>query len=153
MQNIIGLPYEPEVNDCLQAVRRRYASIGLPIRDYAFPSDFWDYNDSMIERLFHKEGFYAVDSDKWVPQLNDVLLIPGSNLIPFPTHLGVLVENNKVYHHFTNRFSELSPFAGIWRNPTVILRHKDYVPPKSKENIFEITELMPDHVRRRFVKD
>lgn len=147
---MIGLPYIPEINDCLQAVRRRYADIGLPIRDYAFPNDFWDYNDSMIERLFHKEGFYAVDSDNWKPQINDVLLIPGSSQIPFPTHLGVLVENNKIYHHYTNRASELSPFAGIWRNPTVILRHKDFVPEEPNGKVVNLEELMPDHVRRRF---
>lgn len=150
---MIGLPYIPEINDCLQAVRRRYADIGLPIRDYAFPNDFWDYGDSMIERLFHREGFYAVDSDHWKPQINDVLLIPGSSQIPFPTHLGVLVENNKVYHHYTNRRSELSPFAGIWRNPTVILRHKDFVPEDPTGKVVDMTELMPDHVRRRFIKE
>lgn len=147
---MIGLPYIPEINDCLQAVRRRYADLGIPIRDYAFPNDFWDYEDSMIERLFSKEGFYAVDSDNWKPQINDVLLIPGSSSIPFPTHLGVLVENNKVYHHYTGRTSELSPFAGVWRNPTVILRHKDYVPDSPEERVVDITELMPPHVQRRF---
>ena len=149
---MIGLPYIPEVNDCLQAVRRRYEDLGIPIRDYAFPNDFWDYEDSMIERLFHKEGFYAVDSDEWVPQVNDVLLIPGSIHVEFPTHLGVLVEGNKVYHHYTNRMSELSPFSGAWRNPTVILRHKDYVPPSKEAKVVDITELMPSHVRRRFTK-
>lgn len=149
----IGLPYIPEVNDCLQAVRRRYATLGIEIRDYAFPSDFWDYEDSMIERFFGREGFYAIDSDVWKPQVNDVLLVPGSSHYSFPTHLGVLVEGNKVYHHYTNRFSELVPFAGIWRRPSVVLRHKDYVPPEKDMKVYDVTELMPAHVRRRFTKE
>lgn len=146
---MIGLPYKPEVNDCFQNVRRRYADLGINITDYAFPSDFWEYGDSMYERLFEREGFYKVDSDDWVPQENDVLLVQGSLQVSFPTHAGVIVENGKISHHYNNRLSELSDFKGAWRNPTVILRHKDFKPKEKESRAINLTELMPNHVQRR----
>lgn len=150
---MIGLPYKPEVNDCLQAIRRRFNDLGITIRDYAFPSDFWDYGDSMYERFFAEEGFYEVDSDTWKPQENDVLLVPGSTMVSFPTHAGVIVEDNMIYHHYTGRLSELVPFKGVWRTPTVILRHRDFSATKVIPTTIDITELMPEHVRRRFLAE
>lgn len=144
-----GLRYKEEVNDCLQTVRRCFANIGIPIRDYAFPSDFWQYGDSMFERLFEREGFYEIDSDVWKPQAYDLLLVQGSLSVAFPTHLGVLTEDGRIIHHFTGRRSEYSEFKGLWRTPTKILRHKDVVPKVEKQTHIDITELMPSHVRNR----
>lgn len=138
-----------EVHDCLQMIRGYFALLGIEIRDYAFPSDFWDYGDSMYERLFAREGFYSVDSDDWKPQINDVLLVPGSARVRFPTHGGIIVDDNKVIHHFPGRFSEAVAFKGVWRNPTVILRHKDLKPVVPEQKQILIEELIPDHVKRR----
>lgn len=148
----IGLPYIPEVNDCFQAVRRAFEPLGIHIRDYAFPSDFWDHNDSMFERLFKREGFYSIDIDNWEPQPYDVLMVAGSMGVSFPTHFGVLIEDNKVYHHYTDRFSAADAFKGIWRRPLRVIRHESFRNREVEEKRFDVTELMPDHVRARFLQ-
>lgn len=146
------VPYIPEVNDCFQYGRRHFEDLGIHIRDYAFPSDFWDFEDNMFERLFAKEGFVRIDTDNWKPQAHDVLLIPGSVRTSFPTHIGIITETGTVGHHYTGRLSEEVAFKGVWRTPTVVLRHKDIVPPETITKAVDITELMPEHVRRRFTK-
>lgn len=148
---MLGLPYVAEVYDCLQAARRYFEPLGISIRDYAFPSDFWDYEDNMYRRLFKREGFYEVDPDEWVPQISDVLFVAGSIQVPFPTHLGILVEDNKVYHHYTDRFSALDDFKGIWRRPLMILRHESLRDKTFEPKVKDITELVPAHVRARLL--
>lgn len=151
MNDLLGKRYQPEVEDCFQAARKYFANLGIEIRDYAFPQDFWEYEDNMYGRLFDKEGFYVVDTDRWKPRPHDVLLIPGSTRVSFPTHVGILTEEGKVFHHYTDRVSELSDFKGIWRTPTMVLRHPD-VPVIDQEQVRKdvpITELLPEHVKRR----
>lgn len=148
---LLGLPYIPEVNDCFQMGRKYFATQGIEIRDYAFPSDFWDYEDDMYRRLFKREGFYEVDPDDWVPQGDDVLFVAGSVRVNFPTHLGILQDDNKVLHHYTGRFSELDDFKGIWRRPLMILRHESKREKTIKPKVTDITELMPPHVRARLL--
>lgn len=149
VSDLVGLPYIPEVNDCLQSSRRYYAKIGIDIRDYAFPSDFWDHGADLYREFYAKEGFVSIDTDVWKPQLHDAMLVQGSLVSPFPTHVGILVEPNKVLHHFTNRLSELTAFKGQWRNPALVLRHKS-VKTEDRSNLpIDLTDLMPAHVRRR----
>lgn len=148
----LGLPYIPEVNDCFQAVRRSFEPLGIEIRDYAFPSDFWDFEDNMYERLFRREGFYAVDMDNWVPQPYDVLMVAGSTAVSFATHFGVLTEDSRVYHHYTGRFSSVDAFKGVWRHPLRVIRHEKFRDQVAPEKHFDVTELMPDHVRARFTR-
>ncbi len=152
MDDILYKPYVPEVNDCFQTGRKYFAFLGINIRDYAFPSDFWDYEDSMYERLFEREGFYNVDTDTWKPQVSDVLLVPGSWRVSFPTHIGIVVEDNQVLHHYTGRRCELTPFKGAWRTPTRVLRHESLRPEATTSGtstLLQLKELMPDHVKRR----
>lgn len=146
-------PYYAEVYDCYQNIRRHFADLGIELKDYAFPSDFWDYDDDMFTRLFAKEGFVNVDPDTWKPEPHDLLMIPGSVRVSFPTHLGVITEDGRISHHYTGRFSEISDFKGPWRTPTRIVRHKDVEKLEEEApKVIDITELMPDHVRRKFVK-
>lgn len=146
---MIGLPYIPEVYDCLQLIRRHYEPLGIHIRDYAYPSDFWQYDD-MYSRIFHREGFRAIDPEDWKPEVNDLLLVAGAPGVSFPTHAGVIVDDNKVYHHYTGRSSELDAFKGVWRRPLLILRHKDLVPVEPPTKAVDITEFMTPHARARF---
>lgn len=148
----LGLPYIAEVNDCYQAVRRSFEPLGIELRDYAFPSDFWDFNDSMFERLFKREGFYQIDPDSWEPQPYDVMMVAGSVGVSFPTHLGILTEDSRVYHHYTGRFSAVDAFKGVWRQPLKIVRHETLRDKAAPEKHFDVTELMPDHVRARFTR-
>jgi len=148
---LLGLPYIPEVNDCFQMGRKYFEPLGIHIRDYAFPSDFWDYEDNMYVRLFKREGFYQVDTDDWKPQLHDVLLVAGSITVGFPTHIGMLVDDNKVLHHYTGRFSSADDFKGVWRRPLMILRHESFREVKPPVKMTEITELLPPNVRARLL--
>lgn len=148
---MIGLPYIPEVNDCFQTIRRHFEPLGVTIRDYAFPSDFWDYNDDMYRRLFSREGFHEIDIDDWTPQLHDVLFVAGSSSVPFATHGGVIVDGNKVLHHYTGRLSEASDFKGVWRRPLLVVRHETQMDKTIKPTITDITELVPAHVRARLL--
>lgn len=150
--HLLNKTYAPEVRDCFQGVRQIYALNGIEIRDYAFPSDFWTFDDNLYQRYFEQEGFYSVDTDVWKPQLLDVMLVLGSLQVTFPTHAGVLVEPNQVFHHYTGRRSEVTAFKGIWRTPALVLRHKDLKMVQTKTEKFDITEFMPDHVKRRFVE-
>lgn len=151
MDELLHLPYIAEVNDCWQITRRYFALLGIELTDYAFPSDFWDHDDSMYERLFEHAGFYNVDTDGWKPAVNDVIMVPGNLRYSFPTHIGTLVENNQILHHYTGRRSELTPFKGVWRTPSRVVRHKELTPPTVEASIkrIDLKELMPDHVRRR----
>jgi len=146
---MLGLPYIEEVNDCFQIARRHFEPLGINIRDYAFPSDFWDYDDDMYSRLFSREGFVQVDTDEWKPQANDVILVAGSIRVGFPTHLGIVQEDGRILHHYTGRPSELDAFKGIWRRPLMVLRHKSLEKKNIKPTITDITELVPAHVRAR----
>lgn len=149
MDHLLGRAYNEEIHDCFQLQRDYFAMLGIEIRDYAFPREFWEYDDDLYGRLFAREGFYAVDSDGWKPEVNDVLLVPGSARVSFATHAGVLVEGSKVLHHYPHRLSEAVAFKGVWRNPTTILRHKDLKPVETSLKQVTLEELMPDHVKRR----
>lgn len=151
MDHLLGKKYKEEIHDCYQLARGYFSMLGIELRDYAFPSDFWDYEDSLYERLFEREGFYSVDSDNWKPRVSDVLLVQGSARVRFPTHLGIVVEDSKVIHHYPGRFSEATPFKGVWRTPTRILRHKSLDAKHIEQKPILITELMPEHVQRRFL--
>ena len=149
---MIGLPYKEEVNDCLQLVRRYFEPLGIHIRDYAFPSDFWHYDD-MYTRIFSREGFYAIDPENWKPQVSDVLLVAGAPGISFPTHLGVLIEESQVLHHYTGRLSEKTAFKGVWRRPILILRHIDIPSVEVPTRPVDISEFMTPHARSRFARN
>lgn len=150
--DLVGLPYVPEVNDCFQTGRKYFAKLGIDIRDHAFPSDFWLYDADLYRKYFAEEGFKSIDTDDWKPQLHDVMLVQGSLMVPFPTHAGMLVDHNLVLHHYTGRLSEVTPFKGRWRRPALVLRHKDITIEEPKLKVVDITELMPLHVRRKFVR-
>lgn len=150
--DLIGLEYAPEINDCFQLGRKYYAKLGIEVRDHAFPSDFWLYDADLYRKFFAEEGFKSLDTDDWVPQLHDVMLVQGNLTVPFPTHAGILVEPNLILHHFTGRLSEVTAFKGRWRRPGLVLRHKDVTIEETKPKVVDITELMPLHVRRKFVR-
>lgn len=148
---MLGLPYVPEINDCYQMARKYFEPLGIHLRDYAFPSDFWDYDDDMYRRLFPREGFVEIDTDDWKPQVSDVVLVAGSFQVSFPTHLGIVQDDGRILHHYTNRPSELSVFSGVWRRPLLVLRHKSLIKPPAKSKITDLTELVPPHVRARLI--
>lgn len=148
--DLIGLAYKPEVHDCFQMQRNYFSKLGISIRDYAFPSDWWETDDNLYLKHYADEGFYSIVTDNWKPQLHDVMLVQGSLSTTTPTHAGVLCEPNKVLHHYTGRLSEVTAFKSPWRQPAIVLRHKNITIPEKPSNELTLAEMMPDHVREKF---
>lgn len=149
-KDLVGLKYEPEVNDCYQLMRKYFARLDIGLTDYAFPSDWWMFEDNLYLKHYADEGFEQIVTSDWKPQLHDVMLVCGSTQTYMPTHAGVLCEYNQVLHHYTGRFSEVTSFKSPWRNPAVVLRHKSIILPEIVLKEFSLTELMPRHVREKF---
>ena len=148
--DLIGFRYQEEVHDCFQLMRQYFARLDINIRDYAFPSDWWETSDNLYLKHYADEGFNAITTDNWKPQLHDVMLVQGSLATPTPTHAGVLCAPNLVLHHYTGRLSEVTAFKSPWRQPAIVLRHKDVKLPEQPSTELTLAELMPEHVRAKF---
>lgn len=142
--------YRPEVADCFQCTRKYFAKLDIHITDYAHPSDWAAFNGNLFEKHYEEEGFIRILPQDWKPQLHDLMGVRGFIHTPHASHLGVLARPNGVLHHYTGRLSEVTPFKGVWRTPALVLRHKDVTIEKSKDDKFQITDLMTDHARRQF---
>ena len=114
-----GREYQFGINDCFEAARDYYASIGinLPHRDL-YEDDWWKKGlDYFTEEYIETWGFKKVSD----PQPNDLLIF--SVTTDVGNHCGVYLGNDLMFHHAEKRLSckeNLYPFwvqhlTGIYR--------------------------------------
>lgn len=114
-----GREYQFGVNDCFEAARDYYASIGieLPHRDL-YEDDWWKKGlDYFTEEYIATWGFKKVSD----PQPNDLLIFSVTTNVG--NHCGVYLGNDSMFHHAEKRLSckeNLYPFwiqhlTGIYR--------------------------------------
>lgn len=146
--NLIGRTYVDGKVDCYSIVRDFYAQMfQIELPNYARPKDWWNMEMDLYMDRYYKNGFRPLDVHPSEYQFGDVVLI--SYMASVANHAGILVENNHILHHFTNRQSSVDPYKGIWRNNTVaVLRHKDVVIPVTEE-VADITDFLPSNVRKK----
>jgi len=147
-ENLIGLQYVDGKVDCYQMIRAFYAQeFNIELPNYARPKDWWNVDMDLYSERYYKNGFRILDVHPSEYQYGDVVLI--SYMSQVPNHAGVLVDNGKMLHHFTNRLSSVDPYRHIWKNNTVgVYRHKDVVLPVEQE-VADITTYLPLAVRRK----
>lgn len=146
--NLIGRQYVEGRVDCYSIVRDFYKqNFDIDLPNYARPKDWWNLDMDLYMQRYHKNGFRTLDVLPSEYQVGDVFLI--SYMATVANHAGVLVENGKLLHHFTNRLSSVDPYRGIWKNNTVaIFRHKDVVIPVN-QTIGQITDYVAPSTRRK----
>lgn len=146
--NLIGREFKQGSQDCYGLVRDFYSqNFNIDLPNFARTTDFWMNGIDLFTPRFHKVGFRALDAHPTEYQIGDVFLMTLKSEIP--NHVAILVENNRILHHFTNRLSEVEMYKGMWRNcTTAVLRHKDVnlIEEKIEQNILEI---LPPHVVRK----
>lgn len=147
-ENLVGIEYEAGKTDCYGTFREFYKQIfGIDLPNYARPEDFWNHKQDLFSPRYHKNGFRTLDVHPSEYQFGDVFLM--SIRSDFPNHVAVLVEKGMIFHHFTNRLSEVEPYKGIWRNCTThVLRHKDVV-IETETQMVDILDVLPPEVKRR----
>lgn len=146
--NLVGRQYVEGKVDCYATIRNFYEMLfGIELPNYARPSDWWNMDMDLYMERYHKNGFRPLDVHPSEYQFGDVFLI--SYMSKVANHAGVLVENGRILHHFTNRLSSIDPYKGVWKNNTVaVMRHKDVVIP-STEEIADITDYLPANVWKK----
>ncbi len=130
--NLIGQSYVDGKVDCYQIIRDFYKqNFNIDLPNYARPKDWWNLDMDLYMQRYFANGFRAIDVHPSEYELGDVFLI--SYMAKVANHAGILVDNGRILHHFTNRLSSVDPYRGIWKNNTVaVLRHKDVVIEKTQ---------------------
>lgn len=146
--NLIAREYVSGKVDCYSIIRDFYGQVfDIQLPNYARPKDWWNMEADLYMDRYYKHGFRSLDVHPSEYQFGDVILI--SYMSKVANHAGVLVENGKILHHFTNRLSSVDPYRGVWKNNTVaVMRHKDVVISKTEE-VADITEFLPHNIKRK----
>lgn len=119
---LIGRPFHHSVLDCYALARDYYASKDVQLPNYAREDNWWLKGKNLFLENFEETGFYRVPIEEL--QVNDAILMQMH--APVPNHCAVLVEDNKILHHVTNRLSSVDVYGGYWRNVTThVVRYKD----------------------------
>lgn len=125
-EHLIGRDFLWGVRDCYALVAELYRdSFGIELTDYARPTNWSSDKDSLIRRLYERDGFEMLTN--WAPKD----LRPGDVLCMAigesePNHLAVYVGDNLIAHHIYGRLSSADLFRDFFRNTTCfVLRHPD----------------------------
>lgn len=117
---LVGRPFRPGVQDCYALARDYYfVEHGLEIPDFPRDDNWWGrYPGHEPENLFEEHleasGFRVIDP---------IDVRPGDGFAcPYATsvicHCGIILEGDRVLHHFSKRLSEIVP-ADKWVRRTV----------------------------------
>jgi cell wall-associated NlpC family hydrolase len=124
--HLIGREFLWGVRDCYGLLVDLYRDcFGIELTDYARPSDWSADTDSLIRRLYERDGFDMIAN--WKPKD----LRPGDVLCMAigesePNHLAIYVGDNKVIQHLYGRLSSEDTFRDFFRNTTCfVVRHPD----------------------------
>jgi len=151
-QHLIGRPFNHGVQDCFSLARDFYKdNFDINIRNIARPDNWWNLGMNLYMDHFYEEGFRVIDCHPkdWLPA--DGFLI--AMAAPVACHAAVYLGNNMILHHAVNRFSEVTPYSGLWRNNTVaVLRHKDVPKVTKGPEILDLMQLLPPHKRAMLEK-
>jgi cell wall-associated NlpC family hydrolase len=147
-QHLIGRSFLWGVRDCLGLLIELYReSFGIEITNYARPTDWSSDNESLIRKLYEREGFQMITD--W--RAKD--LRPGDVLCMAigesePNHLAIYVGDNKIAHHLYGRLSSEEPFRDFYRNSTCfIIRHPDVPDLRPVHPDTDIRSLLRDRYR------
>jgi cell wall-associated NlpC family hydrolase len=108
------------VFDCYGAVRDFYAQkLKIKLPNFYRPWKFWDQKLDLFNQYAEEGGFKRVTDLK----VYDLILM--SIHADVPSHCGVFVQNNLIYHHPAQRVSGVMIYDGLWLKSTCgILRHQ-----------------------------
>lgn len=146
--NLIGREYVDGKHDCYGILRDFYSqNFDIILPNYARPKDWWNMDMDLYMERYHKNGFRSIDVLPSEYQIGDVFLI--SYMSKVGNHVGILVDNGKILHHFTNRLSSVDPYRGIWKNNTIaVMRHKDVVIPVN-QTVGQLVDYVSPSTRRK----
>lgn len=125
-QHLIGRSFLWGVRDCYALLRDFYRdAFGIELTDYARPTDWSAENNSMIRKLYERDGFEMLAN--WKPKdlrPGDVLCMAIGETEP--NHLAIYVGDNMVIQHLYGRLSSADTFRDFFRNTTCfVVRHPD----------------------------
>jgi len=108
--------------DCWTLVRDYYEyNLNIILPDFNYEEKFWEKGINMYLDNYEKAGFAKVD----IPQEYDALLFQMNSRIP--NHAAVLLGDNRIIHHMSNRLSCRDIYGGYWKFVTVgIYRHEKF---------------------------
>lgn len=154
--HLVGLPFEHGKQDCYETLRNVFKdNLGVQLRPYARPDDWWLTEMDLYMENFEKEGFFQVE----MVNLDDIRIldvfligIPDSRS-PEKTvtnHCAIYVGNGKILHHRLGKLSQVIPYRGTYKNfTTAIIRHKAVpnLQPRGKESSVDLMDLILPHKR------
>lgn len=144
-QHLIGREFLWGVRDCYGLLVELYRdNFGIELTDYARPTNWSSDADSLIRRLYERDGFDMLAN--WKPKD----LRPGDVLAMAigesePNHLAVYVGDNKIIHHLYGRLSSEEAFRDFFRSTTCfVLRHRDAPDLTEDRSDVEIGSILRD---------
>lgn len=117
---LIGREWVHGVNDCYTLIQDFYEQkLNIKLADLYRAPFWWENTGNMYMTNFAEYGFRVVTE----PRMYDIALCQiGSNV---PNHGAILLEDNKILHHFFRHLSKIDIYDNLWRKATkVFLRHK-----------------------------
>lgn len=138
--HLIGIPFEHGENDCYKIPQRLLKdNLGIILRDFARPDDWWINGLDLYMDNFRSEGFELVNSNnvKDLQPLDIFLIAIPDERNPSYTvanHCAVYVGDGNILHHRLGKLSQCVPYRYSMKDwTTAIIRHKD-VPDLREEN-------------------
>lgn len=117
---LYGRPFSHGILDCYSFVKDYYRTeMGIDLVDRYREDKWWTLGQNILLDNIETDGFIKITS----PKIGDVILMAlGSST---PNHLGVLVEDNILGHHMTNRLSSKDVYSEFYRRSTYgVYRHR-----------------------------
>ena len=120
---LYGRNFAHGVFDCYGFVQDYYREEhGIILPDFFRMPEWWNKGETLLlEDNLTKAGFVEVPVEKM--KLYDGIIMQLNS--PTPNHVGVLVEDNIIGHHVTNRLSSKDVYGHFWRTHTTkVVRHR-----------------------------
>jgi cell wall-associated NlpC family hydrolase len=149
--HLLGRNFDFDHNNCYQLVREFYRdNYQIELSDYACPTEFWNQGLDLYSSMATQEGFTALHCHPREYRPGDVVICAIQSSIG--NTAAVLLPNNQILVHLVGQLSTVVSWGGMFRNNCVaVYRHKD-VPPPPEGELFDVRDLLPDHIRKRLAE-
>lgn len=151
-EHLCAKQFNLQTQNCHTSLRALFRdNWGIELSDIPCPVDFNERRMNLYAPLASSEGFDVLHCHPRDYRPGDVFLMAIQS--PHGNHVGVLLEDGRMFHHLYGQISGVTNYGGMFRNNTVgVYRHRDVPQNVVDEAQVDLLALLPPSVRKK-IKD
>lgn len=151
-EHLCAKAFDLQTQNCYTSLKNLYFdNWGIVLSDIPCPVDFIERRMDLYAPLADSEGFDVLHCHPRDYRPGDVFLMAIKS--PYGNHVGVLLDDGRMFHHLYGQISCATVYGGMFRNATVgVYRHRDTPADAIEEQPIELLELLPPSTRKRLLE-